>query len=590
MTDDPTIPIETPVEPTMSAEPMVQTVPTGPVEPAVATSPAGGSRTRWAVALAIVALAIVGTVGAALLFGQQSAPSALQYVPGNAAVVAEIRLDLPGDQMQHMGNLLAHFPGFADQSTLAAKLDEALGKFVQSASDGKADYVTDLKPWVNGPLFVAALDLADSSTSDGPQRMVISATTNGAVDCATVFKDQAMTHETYKGLDLVLAADGATGCVVDGHQALFGDPATVRLALDAKAAGTGMDKSANYQAARSALGGDRLATVYVDGLSIAGLIPKPSGLGVPGVDGLIGQIPPWLMAGARAEDDGFVLDFVTAAAPTAATGPSIAAMPATHASVIAPLIPGDTLAYLEVQGAGVSLQNLLAQLGSNPDLATALQMLDGIGGAGEAVGWIDDVGIVISVHDQAPDGALLLVAADEAAATSRVASLKTVLALLGSGGSGIEVANTTVNGVAVTTVTITDVGALVPPGTVPGLGDIPTAGPISFSFAAHGKVLFVTLGENAMSAILNTAAGSSLADNPAFKHAATRGLTNARTTIYLGVGATVELAKSFMTAEQLATYQSDAAPYLDPFEAFLLQATNDATGIQSRMVITVSKP
>jgi hypothetical protein len=100
--------------------------------------------------------------------------------------------------------------------------------------------------------------------------------------------------------------------------------------------------------------------------------------------------------------------------------------------------------------------------------------------------------------------------------------------------------------------------------------------------------VLLTSGESAMTAILTTAAGSSLADNPAFKHAGTRGIANARTTIYVAVGASTDLVTAMLPADALATYQKDAAPYVEPFEGFLLQATSDAAGNRSRMVITVS--
>jgi hypothetical protein len=585
MTDDPTRRIETPGDASIvDAAEAPQAVAAVPVT----ATPSGGGRTRWAVALGVAGLAVAATIGAVVLFGQQAAPSALQYVPGDAAVVAEIRLDLPGDQMQHLGNLLAHFPGFADQATLTAKLDEALGKLVQSASDGKASYLTDIKPWVNGPLFISVLDVTTTTTTDGPSNAVISATTNGAVACTALFKNETVTHETYQSLDLVLNADGTMACVVDGHQALLGDPATVRKGLDAKAAGTGMDKSAKYTAARSALGGDRLSTVYVDGAAIQKLVPETTALGVPEMAGLVGEVPTWLMAGARAEDDGFVLDFVSAPVPAAAAGSSMVAVPPAHPSVIAPMVPGDTLAFVEVQGAGASLQNLLVKLHEIPELATALQTLDGLGAPGELVGWIDDAGLTLSMHGTTPDVAVLLVAKDEASVTSRVASLKTLLSLVGTG-NGLEVKSSTIAGLAVTTVTITDIGALVPPGTVPGMGDIPATGPISFSIAGKGKALLVTSGEGAMTALLNTTAETSLAANAAFKQAGTRGLSTAGTTVYLGVGATLELAKGFMSADQLATFQKDAAAYVEPFEGFLVQASSDADGNRSRVVITVKK-
>lgn len=595
MTDDATRPIATPTTP--PAGPVSDTV--GGEEPAVppvttsAAVPAGpagsSSRVRWAIGLAVAGLAIVGAIGAFLLFGAQSSPEALRYVPGDAAAVAEVRLDLPGDQMQKLGNLLAHFPGFSDQSTLSAKLDEALDKLVKSASNGSASYLADVKPWVSGPLFVGVMTPTGSLSAEGPQDMVISATTNGAASCTAPFKDQAVTHETYKGLDLVIGPQGTVACVLDGRQALIGDPAMVRKALDAKAAGTGMDKSAAYQKARSTLGGDRLATIYANGASLQQLMPKPTDLGVTGIDALLGSLPEWVMVGVRAEDDALVVDYVSAAVPAASAGPSLLPIPAAHGSLITGQVPASTIVYVEAQGAGVGLQNLLTVLRGIPDLQAPLQMLDGLGGAGQLVGWIDDVGLAVSTREATPDVALLLVGKDEAAISTRVTSLKALLALAGAGG-GVKVTETTISGTAVTSITITDLGSIVPPGTIPG-GTLPSSmGPITFSMAGHGRTLIVTTGEAAMTAILNTAAGSSLADQAAFKQASARGIANSRTTVYVGVGATVYLVKGFLPAAELARYQAEVAPYLDPLEAMLINATSDASGNRSRIVITVTKP
>ncbi|HSL98184.1 MAG TPA: hypothetical protein VK831_06390, partial [Candidatus Deferrimicrobiaceae bacterium] len=89
------------------------------------TAIAAPSRGRWLIGLGIAGVAIGLALVAALVLGGRQTPEALRYVPADAVIVAELRLDLPGDQLQKVGNLLAHFPGFADQSTLAGKLDEA---------------------------------------------------------------------------------------------------------------------------------------------------------------------------------------------------------------------------------------------------------------------------------------------------------------------------------------------------------------------------------------------------------------------------------------------------------------------------------
>jgi hypothetical protein len=585
--NDETRPIETPTPvPTEPAQPM-----TMPASSPAAGASGGASRLRWIVAGAVAALALAVTVGAVMLLGKSATPTALQYIPGDAAVVGEIRMDLPGDQLQHLGNLLAHFPGFADQSTLSTKLDESMKRLL--ATDGQLglDYVNDVKPWLSGPGFFAVMAPSTSTTGAtdaGATHMVFSATTTGTATCDVLLRGQAVTHETYRGLDLTESATGTLACALDGRQGLIGDAATVRLALDANAAGTGMDKNATYAAARSALGLDRLATLYVSGDALAqALLASGASAGTQDLTALTGPIPDWTMIGVRAEDDSLVVDSVAAPAVQTANGPSLLPLPAAHASVLAPIVPADTLVFVESQGTGVALANLLTRLKTIPDLASAFQVLDGMGGPSQLVGWIDDAGVAVSVHGTTPDAAILIVATDEEAASSRVAALGGLLAI--TGGSGVQVTHTTTAGVAVTNVTITDLGAFVPAGSVPGL-TIPQTGPISFSIAAHGKVIILTSSEAAMTAILNVGAGSSLADDTTFKLAGQRGLANSRTTVYIAAGAGIDLIEQLLPADELATFKSDYLPYIDPLEWVSMTAAEDSTANRSRVVISVTKP
>jgi hypothetical protein len=613
MTDDQTRPIE-PLRPTepipadaapVTEAPAATDAPTtagagATAAPAAATSSAapigavtplakGSNRGRWLLALGVAGLAIAITVGALLVLNGPATPEALRYVPADAAVVAEVRLDLPGDQMQHLGNLLAHFPGFKDQASLPDKIDEALTRLIGTASSGQANFRSDLKPWLNGAAFVGVLAPASGATAQKPQA-VISATTNGAVTCAATFKDQTVSHESYRGLDLVISADGSMACVVDGRQALLGDPATVKKALDAKAAGTGMDKIEKYRAARAALGGDRLATMFVSGSSVAQMLPLPgASAAIPDLTAVASAIPEWIMVGLRAEDDALVVDTIAAPVALPSSAPSLLPLPSTHPSLINGLVPADTLVLLEHQGAGVSLQNLLTVLRANPQLAAPLQMLDGLGGGGDLFGWIDDVGVAASVHGTKPDVTLLIVARDDAAASSRVAALGTLLGFAGLG-DGVQVSASTISGVAVTTIKVTDLASVVPPGTVPGIDQLPVTGPIEFSIAARGRVILVTSGEAAMTAVLNVQPGGSLAEQPSFKLAVQRGLANSRTSVYLAAGASFDLAKTLLPAATVAQWQSDIAPYVDPIDAVGLSVSGDAAAYRSRLVITVSQP
>jgi len=567
-------------------------------EPAVTAPAPGANRMRWAIGLGVAGLAVAVAIGAFILLGSRPAPSALQYIPADAALVVEVRMDLPGDQLQKLGNLLAHFPGFADQSTLPAKIDESLTRILQQSGSGDIDYVRDLKPWLSGPTFIALrVPASAGSGSTSMDRGVVSATTTGTVTCETPFKGQSVTRETYRGLELSIGSNGDAACVIDGRQALIGDVASVHDALDARANGSGIDRSADYDAARAALQGDQLATVFFNGKAYGTLLSDDTGSAttpMADLSLLTGSVPDWAMTGIRAEDDALVVDTVSAparaAAPGATPGPSLLPLPPTHPSAIAPLAPATTIVYAEAQGAGVGLQNLLTRFRSLPDLATAFQMLDGMGGAGQLVGWVDDAGIIVVNGGTLPSGGVALVATDDEAAADKLRTLTGLLGLLGLGNNSIQTHATTIAGVTVTTITISDIGALVPPSQLPSGMQIPSDAKVEFSLAAKGRVLLLGSGEDFMTAVLNTTPGSSLADQAAYKRATSRALSNSRGTLYVGIHDIVGLAETFLSADEKARWESDLKPYVAPFQALSITSTTDASGDRSRLTITVSKP
>ena len=103
------------------------------VAPVVPTPPdrrAGRARWSVAVAAALVILA-VSAAGLYALVGAAAGSTVAKWAPADSLVFVEVRGDLPGDQRQNLGRFLAHFPGFADQSTLDQKLDETLDRLVE---------------------------------------------------------------------------------------------------------------------------------------------------------------------------------------------------------------------------------------------------------------------------------------------------------------------------------------------------------------------------------------------------------------------------------------------------------------------------
>ena len=249
--------------------------PDGPVAASVISG--GSRRTRWLVVGLVSALAIGGAVAAALILGARPLPDAFRYLPADSVVVAELRPDLPGDQRQNLGNLLAHFPGFADQSNLTAKIDETLARLVNEGSSGSVDYATRIKPLLAGPLVVGTgIDGLKNQTA------LAVASTDGIVTCEGVF-GSATALETHRAV-VIKSVEHGMACALDGRFMLVGDPASVRAGIDAHLDYKGVDTNARFTAARTRLEGDQVAIVYVDGKALTTLAERFANDLAPGIE------------------------------------------------------------------------------------------------------------------------------------------------------------------------------------------------------------------------------------------------------------------------------------------------------------------
>ena len=593
-TPEPAQPAATPAEPaetSLTADTAAATTP-------VVASAGGPSRLRWGVGLGVAAIAVASIIAAVVVFGSRPTPPALTYIPNDALAVVEIRPELPGDQLQKLGNLLAHFPGFADQSTLPAKLDEAFGRLVGDASSGSLSYTSDIKPWLNGPAFVAMLPSDTGASAQSPMSSfhgVAALSTTGTVTCDTPFRGATVTHETYQGLDLSLANDAA--CVIDGNQALLGDAASVRKAIDAHRTGTGIDKQATYTQARSALSGDQLGTVYLNGAAYLSMFEDLGEL-TPGMSEMLPSLrnafPDWVIEGLRAEDDGVVFDVVGALPkpqPGASGAPSYLPVPPAHASAILPFAPANTIVYYEGQGLGVGLQNALAQMRSVPMYDQVVQMLDQAGDAGELVGWVEDAGVIVTNTDGALGGALIVTATDAATATEKASTLKGLVALAELGGVTVDSRDTTVNGVTVTTYTIGNLGAVIPPGQLPPGMEVPADASVEVSIAVKDKAILVGSGEAFMTAALSVQAGSGLADQAGYKAATAHALANSQASMYVAIRDIIGMAEPLIPADARSEWDTELKPYLAPIQAISFTSATDGTSIShARFTLTITNP
>ena len=603
------------IEPTAAAP-----APAAPAAAPTTAAPAPGGlagRARWLVAGGAVVASAVIIAGAALLLGGRPVPEALTYIPADSAVVAELRLDLPGDQLQKVGNLLAHFPGFKDQSTLPQKLDEALTRITTSATKGSVDYTTQLKPWIAGPTFAAGsaaemavpapATAAPGASGVGSDKAhagagLIVATTDGTARCEAVIPAaESPTTSTYQGVTILASGDGTRACALSGRIGILGTPAHVKAALDAHAAHNGVDTTTAYRAARDALGGDRLATIFV---SKAGLVAgagdriaagSSSPMASLDLQAALATVPDWAMGGVSAEDDALVGDLVTAPVtiptPSDATGSPLPTMPPAHASRTAALLPANTAALVDVHGAGIALRTALARVGSNPTLAPQLDRLDAalaaLGGPDALVGWVDDAGIAVIPDGAGVSGGVVLVAADDATATAKVAQLKSLIALAGLGGGQVQTHDESVGGTTMTVVDLGDLGSL-----LKGVGGgtvtvpLPAGTHVTIAFAAKGAAV-VAGGDAFVRAALGVQAGGSLADSAGYKHALGHAAAENLGEIYVGTGSILGLADTLIPEAQRASFDTDTKPYLEPFDAIVVTTTLEHGGAHVRLVASV---
>lgn len=596
-------------EPQAPIDPGTAWTPAAP-EPTTGTAPlarsAGAStRLRWIVAGLVLVLVVGLTIGAGLLLSGRATPEALGYIPSSMTAVAEVRMDLPGDQLQKVGNLLAHFPGFKDQSTLSEKITESLSKLTTRVSGGAVDYATKIAPWIAGPLF-AGFDL--DPTKPGEPNGVLVATTDGKADCATLFTGSTKTS-TVGSLALLTNADGTLGCALDGRFALIGSPATIQAALDAHSKHAGMDQDATYRTARQALGGDQLATYYVSGRlydelpQMLASLPGASAIPANPFGGFpqSATTPSWLVAGLHAEDDAVVFDAVAgppravsapSGAPAGSPPPSLLTAAPDHAGRIASLVPGDALAMADVHGAGIGLENLLTILRSEPALQSALGQVDtalaAVGGVHQLVGWVDDAGIVVVPDGTGVAGGVILVAPDEATATSRAQQLLGFVNLAALS-ANLTVHQETIAGTSVTFIE-GNVGSLVPgagSGAVPGVTLPAGAGTFSIAIASRGPAVYIGSGATFAHQVLELAAGSSLADQPAYQALVKRTSATAAGEVYVSASRLVALADGALPADARASFETDLKPYLDPLDSAFTTWWHEGDLIHQRLLITV---
>jgi hypothetical protein len=126
-------------------------------------------RLRWGIAGAVVLCVVLITAGFAFVLSGGGGAKSLtaSAAPRNAIGFLEVRTDLPGDQHAKLADFLSHFPGFMDRAQFDTALDELMNRLISAASPGLT-YTASLKPWMEGEVSVAVMDVGGIDVSTGP--------------------------------------------------------------------------------------------------------------------------------------------------------------------------------------------------------------------------------------------------------------------------------------------------------------------------------------------------------------------------------------------------------------------------------------
>ena len=582
---------------------MTEARPAGPVT----TSPGRvrrTTRTRWAIAGLLAAAVVVASVAVTVLLTSKAGPpSAYAFVPTDIQAVAEVRPELPGDQHANLGGFLSHFPGFADQSILDTKIDEALDQILDRVANRPIDYIGQLKPYLAGPTIVSIRNVAalQSTSTVLPEGTTLILTTRDDVACSRVGTVTAT--EQRAGHDVALLSGTAAGaCSRDGDHLILGSSGDVGAVLDARAARITLDTDATFMAASAAVAGDRVGMLFVTraGFLAAGANPAAPGAS-PAASLSPEMLPDWAAMTVRAETTGLVADLVmppTAAAlsaashsPTAAStgsGSPVATVGPPRPSTVAKHLPADTLGAFEVRDTGPMLVDGFAAIrAAGGDVAASLTQVESalnlLGGTKSFTDWMGDSAVALIRDGSSITGGLVIQASSEAQAADKLGQIKTILGFAG-GQLGVAIADAPYAAGSITTLSFDK--ALVA-GQLSSEQAAALPDRIEIAFTIQNGIVVVSPAASFVKAIVDTNDDASLAAQARYQRALALAGSSGLVDAYVDVPAALQPGVTLLDPQTRALYEREYAPYAAPLDAVALTAVPDGGFVHLRLALAV---
>jgi hypothetical protein len=568
---------------------------------------------RWTVvvvaAVAMLAVAIGGVAGAFLVGGRSSgagAGAAASYVPADAVMYMELRLDLPGDQREKLRQVLDRFEPIDADTLLGAKLGEWLDDKLSGSHDPEVRYTSDIAPWFSGQVAMSLNDyptMTDPTQLKFPEAVAFLGVRDASA--AVAFADRMRAEAADRGARFdsenhggtvvwSLKAQASTGemhaaapgfaYAVSGDQLLLGSgSAAVTHALDVHAGGTAsLAQRDDLRRLATRLPADRVGFASFDYTSVMQQVRAEADTITPGLgamlDEMMGSAPLFGVAAARFEADRLTFEGVTS---TPAGGHALQ----NTERQLARWAPADAIFFSDGPNVGRALTQVVTAM-KNAFVASGMgqdqldQVESALGGDVESfVSWIGDGAIVAGWDGEQPYGGLVLTPTDSAAARQRLGQLA-ALARLGSGQAGvpISVSDETVAGETVTTIRYEQ----------PAAGATFAPDGFALQFAVTDANVLIGFGDRFVGRALALPESQSLAASQRFERAISSvgPATNAGSA-YLDLAALRAVAEKLMPADASQRYQQFAQPYLTPFDYFVSVTRLDGSVGDSRAALVV---
>jgi hypothetical protein len=601
--------------PPSDADTAAVAVPTSTIQPPPSASPSRRpDRVRWAAAGILIAL-VIGVTGLAtlVLTGSRNTSVVLGYVPADSVAYGELRLDLPGDQRQEVGEFLSKFPGFADQAALETKLDEVLDRLVSQGSGGKQTFTKDVKPWFGGQLGFALGPIpsggGDGSTGHDARGLMLLTVKDPALArtwLTSTLQSEGVTSssETYNGSELTIFAapnspDSQAAFTIAGDRvAMVGDVASVKAAVDTRGSSP-LAKGDAVTTAQASLTGDDLGFMFLDlralieaSSEMAGAIG--SAAPIPSLPDTISVVmPEWTAVRLRVEGDALRVDGVSEH-PQGLPGPD-----QNRTNAVAGFAPPSTIALLSGNEYGATLLEWVELYRDEPGLQDTFAQIDQaagmLGGLEALLRWMGDTGVVVARNGEGVEGGLVTIPADAAQGRQLLTTLRSLLQM-GGPDAGVTITDETYNGETITVVDLGDLSGLMGMAGALGGPALPTApsglpgGKVQLAYVANDSVIAIGSSADFIKHVLDAGAGDSLADDARFQGLLARVDAQHSGVSFVDVTAIRGLIEGMMAdlpAAEKAEYEESVKPFLTPFDAFISTGSVGGTTDQMHTVITV---